>query len=207
MIFLIIILVFFAISFVVWSGLKDVQRGSFSIGELLQFCLYSLVVGVSVGAMTETYGEISKFLGALDRIGEILNTLDAVEEPCKPMSIKTPINGSIAFNNVKFAYPMRKKNYVLSIPKLLIKQNEKIALVGLSGAGKTTFFQLIQRLYDPTDGSISIDTYPIDKVSKSQLRQQIAYVPQEPVIFSKSVIDNIRIGKINASLKLNRHQS
>ena len=201
MIFLIIILVFLAISFVVWSGLKDVERGSFSIGELLQFCLYSLVVGVSVGAITETYGEISKFLGALDRIGEILNTLDAVEEPFKPTLVKTPIKGSITFKKVKFSYPMRNKILALDIPNLTIHKNEKVALVGLSGAGKTTFFHLIQRLYDTTKGSISLDTYQIDKISKIHLRQQIAYVPQEPVIFSKSVIDNIRIGRVNASLE------
>ena len=201
MIFLIIILVFLAISFVVWSGLKDVERGNLSIGELLQFCLYSLVVGVSVAAITETYGEISKFLGALDRIGEILNTLDTVEDELNPIPIKIPIQGSIRFNNVKFAYPMRNDKLALDIPDLTIRKNEKVALVGLSGAGKTTFFQLIQRLYDPLKGSISIDNYPINKVSKKDLRQQIAYVPQEPVIFSKSVIDNIRIGKVNASLK------
>ena len=201
MIFLIIILVFFAISFVVFEGLKDVESGSFSIGELLQFCLYSLVVGVSVGAITETYGEISKFLGALDRIGEIFNTLDPVKEPTNPMSIKKPINGSITFNKVKFSYPMRKETSALDIPNLTINKNEKIALVGLSGAGKTTLFQLIQRLYDPLEGSISIDTYPIDKISKSHLRQQIAYVPQEPVIFSKSVLDNIRIGRVGASIE------
>ena len=200
MVFLIIILVFLAISFVVWAGLKDVESGSFSIGELLQFCLYSLVVGVSVGAITETYGEISKFLGALDRIGEIFNTLDPVEEPCDPIPIKTPINGSITFKKVKFSYPMREKFSALDIPKLTINKNEKVALVGLSGAGKTTFFQLIQRLYDTNKGSILIDTYPITKVSKSHLRQQIAYVPQEPVIFSKSVVDNIRVGRVNASL-------
>ncbi len=200
MVFLIIILVFLAISFVVWAGLKDVESGSFSIGELLQFCLYSLVVGVSVGAITETYGEISKFLGALDRIGEIFNTLDPVEEPNDPILMKTPINGSITFKKVKFSYPMREEFSALDIPKLTINKNEKVALVGLSGAGKTTFFQLIQRLYDTDKGSILIDTYPITKVSKSHLRQQIAYVPQEPVIFSKSVVDNIRVGRVNATL-------
>ena len=145
MIFLIIILVFSAISFVVYTGLKDVESGNFSIGELLQFCLYSLVVGVSVGAITETYGEINKFLGALDRIGEIFKTLDPVEEHPNPIPIITPINGSITFNKVKFSYPMRKDTLALDIPKLTIHKNEKVALVGLSGAGKTTFFQLIQR--------------------------------------------------------------
>ena len=201
MIFLIIILVFLAISFVVWSGLKDVERGNLSIGELLQFCLYSLVVGVSVAAITETYGEISKFLGALDRIGEILNTLDTVEDDPNPIPIKIPIQGSIRFNNVKFAYPVRNDKLALDIPYLTISKNEKVALVGLSGAGKTTFFQLLQRLYDTNKGSILIDTYPITKVSKRELRQNIAYVPQEPVIFSKSVVDNIRIGRVNASLE------
>ena len=141
MIFLIIILVFFAISFVVFEGLKDVESGSFSIGKLLQFCLYSLVVGVSVGAITETYGEVSKFLGALDRIGEIFNTLDPVKEPTNPMPIKTPLNGSITFSKVKFSYPMRKETSALDIPNLTINKNEKVALVGLSGAGKTTLFQ------------------------------------------------------------------
>ena len=201
MIFLVIILVFLAISFVVWAGLKDVETGSLSVGGLLQFCLYSLVVGVSVGAITETYGEINKFLGALDRIGEILNTLDPVEEPPNPIPMKTPINGSITFNKVKFSYPMRKETLALDIDKLTILKNERVALVGLSGAGKTTFFQLIQRLYDTDKGSILFDTYPIDKVSKSYLRKHIAYVPQEPVIFSKSVADNIRIGRVDASLE------
>ena len=201
MIFLIIILVFLAISFVVWAGLKDVENGSFSVGELLQFCLYSLVVGVSVGAIAETYGEINKFLGALDKIGEILNTLDPVEEPPNPIPMKTAINGSITFNKVKFSYPMREETIALEIEKLTIHKNEKVALVGLSGAGKTTFFQLMQRLYDTDQGSILFDTYPINKVSKSHLRKHLAYVPQEPVIFSKSVVDNIRIGRTNASLE------
>ena len=201
MIFLIIILVFLAISFVVWLGLKDVERGNLSLGELLQFCLYSLIVGVSVGAISETYGEISKILGALDRIGEILITSDTVEDDPKPIPIKIPIRGSIRFNKVKFAYPMINEKLTLDIPDLTIREKEKVALVGLSGAGKTTFFQLIQRLYDPLKGSISIDNYRINKVSKMDLRQYIAYVPQEPVIFSKSVIDNIRIGKVNAALK------
>ena len=201
MIFLIIILVFLAISLVVWLGLKDVERGNLSIGELLQFCLYSLIVGVSVGAISETYGEISKILGALDRIGEILITSDTVDDDPKPIPIKIPIRGSIRFNKVKFAYPMINEKLALDIPDLTIREKEKVALVGLSGAGKTTFFQLIQRLYDPLKGSISIDNYLINKVSKMDLRQYIAYVPQEPVIFSKSVIDNIRMGKVSASLK------
>ena len=94
---------------------------------------------------------------------------------------------------------MRKETLALDIPDLKIHKNEKVALVGLSGAGKTTFFQLIQRLYDPVKGSILLDTHPINKISKEDLRQQIAYVPQEPVIFSKSVIDNIRIGRVGAS--------
>ena len=96
---------------------------------------------------------------------------------------------------------MREEIAALDIPRLTIHKNEKVALVGLSGAGKTTFFQLIQRLYDTSKGSILIDNYPITKVSKSHLRQQMAYVPQEPVIFSKSVLDNIRVGRVKASLE------
>lgn len=199
MTFLVIILVFLAISLVVWVGLKDVENGNFTIGELLQFCLYSLIVGVSVGAITETFGEISKFLGVLDRIGEILNTLDSVKEPDRPNVVKIPIKGSITFKQVKFSYPLRKENIALEVPYLTIRENEKVALVGSSGAGKTTFFQLIQRLYDPCKGSISIGPYSIKNISKSDLRRQIAYVPQEPVIFSRSVIDNIRLGRVEAS--------
>ena len=137
----------------------------------------------------------------MDRIGEILNTLDPVEEPPNPIPMKPPINGSITFNKVKFSYPMREETLALNIEKLTIHKNEKVALVGLSGAGKTTFFQLLQRLYDTDQGSILFDTYPINKVSKSHLRKHLAYVPQEPVIFSKSVVDNIRIGRVNASLE------
>ena len=137
----------------------------------------------------------------MDRIGEIFNTLDPVEEPFDPIPIKTPINGSITFKKVKFSYPMREEIAALDIPRLTIHKNEKVALVGLSGAGKTTFFKLIQRLYDTSKGSILIDNYPINKVSKSHLRQQMAYVPQEPVIFSKSVLDNIRVGRVKASLE------
>ena len=96
---------------------------------------------------------------------------------------------------------MREETLALDIEKLTINKNEKVAIVGQSGAGKTTFFQLMQRLYDTDQGSILFDTYPIKKVSKSHLRKHLAYVPQEPVIFSKSVVDNIRIGRVNASLE------
>ena len=199
MTFLIIVLIFSSISFVVWIGLQDVQSGHISLGELLQFCLYSLIVGVSVGAMTETFGEITKFLGALERISEILNTYDEVEDPQKPVAMKKPIQGEISFTDINFSYPSRTEILSLDIPKLLITRKQKIALVGMSGAGKTTIFQLLLRFYEPQKGSIEIDGTLINKMSKKFLREQIAYVPQEPVILSMSVKDNIKIGSINAT--------
>ena len=165
--FLIIVLIFSSISFVVWIGLQDVQSGYISLGELLQFCLYSLIVGVSVGAMTETFGEITKFLGALERISEILNTYDPVEDPQKPVSMKKPIQGEISFTDINFSYPSRAEILSLDIPKLLIKSKQKIALVGMSGAGKTTIFQLLLRFYEPQSGAIEIDGTPIKKYQKS----------------------------------------
>ncbi len=199
MTFLIIVLIFSAISFVIWIGLQDVQSGYISLGELLQFCLYSLIVGVSVGAMTETFGEITKFLGALERISEILNTFDTVKDPLKRVCMDCPIQGEISFTDVKFSYPSRLETLSLAVPKLLIQKKQKIALVGMSGAGKTTIFQLLLRFYEPQTGVIEIDGTPITKISKNFLRKQIAYVPQEPVILSMSVKDNIKIGSMNAT--------
>ncbi len=199
MTFLIIVLIFSAISLVVWIGLKDVERGDISLGELLQFCLYSLIVGVSVGALTETFGEITKFLGALERISEILNTFDLVKNPTNPLSIKNPIQGEISLSNINFSYPSRIETLSLDIPRLLIRKKQNIAIVGMSGAGKTTIFQLLLRFYEPQTGVIKIDGIPINKISKNLLREQIAYVPQEPVILSMSVKDNIKIGSVTAT--------
>ncbi len=199
MTFLIIVLIFSSLSFVVWIGLQDVENNQISLGELLQFCLYSLIVGVSVGAMTETFGEITKFLGALERISEILNTYDPVKDPLKPSLLQYPAKGEISFTDLTFSYPSRPETLSLAIPKLLIKRKQKIALVGMSGAGKTTVFKLLLRFYEPQVGVIRIDGTPINKIPKNLLREQIAYVPQEPVILSMSVKENIKMGSMNSS--------
>lgn len=196
---LVILLVFAAVVLVLWIGAQAVIDGSMTPGLLGQFLLYAIFTAGAVGALSETWGEIQRAAGATERLAEILETEPAIVPPSNPVAMPARLNGEIHFNNVSFAYPSRPDITVLDQFDLHIKPGETVALVGPSGAGKTTVFQLLLRFYDPLSGEIQLDNTAIQQADPSAVRERISLVPQEPVIFAASASENIRYGNANAT--------
>ena len=196
---LVILLVFAAVVLVLWIGAQAVIDGSMTPGLLGQFLLYAIFTAGAVGALSETWGEIQRAAGATERLVEILETEPAIVPPSNPVAMPARLNGEIHFNNVSFAYPSRPDITVLDQFDLHIKPGETVALVGPSGAGKTTVFQLLLRFYDPLSGEIQLDNTAIQQADPSAVRERISLVPQEPVIFAASASENIRYGNANAT--------
>lgn len=195
---IVIFLVFTGVVGVLWIGARDVRADAMSPGELAQFLIYSVLVAGAVGALSEVWGELQRAAGATERLVELLKAKNpVVETGAVEMSADAP--GAIAFNAVSFRYPARPGVLALDRFVLKVKPGETVALVGPSGAGKTTVFQLLQRFYDPDDGTITVDGAPIIDVHLKALRERIALVPQEPVIFATSAMENIRFGRPGAS--------
>jgi ATP-binding cassette subfamily B protein len=190
-----------AITIVAWLGAKQVLNGDISGGELTAFMFYAVMAGGSVATISEVIGEIQKAAGASERLRELLDTQSLISEPVNCLNLPEKVSGNITFEQVSFAYPSALDIPVIDSVALQIKAGERIALVGPSGAGKTTMFQLLLRFYDARKGQISIEGIDIARLSLSQLRQQFALVPQDSVIFASSVIDNIRYGRPKASLQ------
>ncbi|MEL7257514.1 MAG: ABC transporter transmembrane domain-containing protein [Pseudomonadota bacterium] len=196
---IVIFLVFTGIVSVLWSGARDVRADVMSAGTLIQFVIYSVMVAGSVAALSEIWGELQRAAGASERLVELLQAEDELRDPVSPVALSKPVKGRIAFENVSFTYPARPDAPALEQFNLVIKPGETVALVGPSGAGKTTVIQLIQRFYDPQAGKVTLDGLALPDMARPEFRAAIALVPQEPVIFAASARENIRFGRTDAS--------
>lgn len=192
----IIFALFGGIVAVMWYGATLVQSHSMSVGDLLSFVLYTIFIGGSIAGLGDIYGQVQRAIGASERVLEII---DEEPELTDDKGEKLKLKGEISFNNVGFSYPTRKKLKVLKDINLQINQGQKIALVGQSGAGKSTIIQLLSRFYEATSGSITIDGEDIHNYDLHMLRLNVGMVPQEVMLFGGTIKENIAYGRPNAS--------
>lgn len=196
---IVIFLIFSGIVGVLWIGARDVQSGVMTVGQLAQFLIYAIIVAGSVSFLSEVWGELQRAAGATERLIELLTAQDSVLDPAQPRPLPQPGKGAIAFENIRFHYPARPETAALEGVSFQIKPGETVALVGPSGAGKTTVFQLLQRFYDPDEGAVLLDGVDLREMERSSFRRALAMVPQDPVIFATSARENIRFGRPDAT--------
>lgn len=196
---IVIFLVFTGIVGILWIGANTVRSGEMTVGTLVQFVIYSVMVAGSVAALSEIWGELQRAAGATERLVELLESIDTVKDPAAPVPVQNPVRGAIAFEDVTFRYPSRPKVAALDHVSLTIEPGETVAFVGPSGAGKTTIIQMILRFYDPVEGRILLDGIDLADMERNAFRRHIALVPQDPVIFATSARENIRFGRPDAS--------
>ena len=187
-------LTFGAIGLVLWFGGREVLAGRLSGGELSAFLFYAVLVASSVGSLSELAGELLRGAGASERLMELLATESQIRPPAHPHPLPSPAQGRIAIDHLRFAYPAHPDLPVLQDLCLTIEPGTRVALVGPSGAGKTTLFQLLLRFYDPQQGSIRFDGIELRDLDPTDLRGHCAVVPQDPVIFGADAWENIRYG-------------
>jgi ATP-binding cassette subfamily B protein len=195
----VIFIVFAAVGFLLWMGGHDVISGRISAGDLTAFVFYAVLVATSGGAISETIGDVQRAAGAAERLAELGAEPPAIVEAAPAKPLPKPVQGSVRFEEVSFRYPTRPDALALDRFDLSVAPGETVAIVGPSGAGKTTVFNLLLRFYDPESGTIRIDGVDIRELSFADLRGALAIVPQEPVLFTASVADNIRYGRPDAS--------
>ncbi|SFG87314.1 ABC transporter transmembrane domain-containing protein [Methylobacterium gossipiicola] len=184
---------------VMWYGAQGVLAGTMTAGQLSQFVLYAVFGASALGQLSEVYGELAQAAGAAERLGEILAAKPAIQAPADPLPLPSPPRGEVAFEAVRFLYPTRPDHPSLDGISFTIAPGERVALVGPSGAGKTTVLQLLLRFYDPQSGTIRIDGTDITRTDPDALRERLSLVPQDPAVFSGSVLDNIRYGRPEAT--------
>ena len=195
---IVILLVFGAVGTILWLGGRDVIAGRMSGGELSAFVFYAIVVAGSVGAISEVVGDLQRAAGGAERLLDLLSTEPAIRAPTSPMALPVPPRGDVRFDAVSFRYPSRPDVSALDGFDLDIPAGGTVALVGPSGAGKTTVFQLLLRFYDPQGGRVLLDGVALPDADPMAVRARIGLVPQEPVIFSADAMENIRYGRPDA---------
>ena len=196
---IVIFLIFGSITFVIWQGAIDVAAGRMSGGTIAAFVLYGGLLAGAFGALSEVYGDLLRAAGASERLSELLQAEPSISAPSKPIALPEPARGELVFERVTFHYPTRPETSALNDFSLAVKPNERLAVVGPSGAGKTTLFQLAERFYDPQSGRVLLDGVDLKDGDPADIRGRIAMVPQETVMFAASARDNLRYGNWHAS--------
>ncbi len=192
-------LVFGSITLVLWEGAIDVAAGRISGGAIAAFVLTGGIVAGAFGALTEVYGDLLRGAGAAGRLSELLRERPEIATPAQPRALPQPAVGALVFDGVRFHYPTRRDVAALNGFSLDVKPGETVAVVGPSGAGKTTLFQLVQRFYDPDAGRVMFDGVDLRDADPADVRSRIAMVPQDTVIFGASARDNLRYGDWSAT--------
>lgn len=195
----VIFMTFGAISVMLWFGGMDVLEGTITGGELAAFVFYAIMVAMSVATVSEVYGELQRAAGSAERLLELMSVESEIKNPQKSTQMQNDAKVVIEFSRVNFNYPSRPDSSALKNINLQIQQGKIIALVGPSGAGKTTLFELLQRFYDPQQGQILFKNASLTNLNPTNLRQQMGMVPQHPILFSTDVWHNIRYGQPDAS--------
>jgi len=195
----VILIAFSAVGIILWVGGHDVLAGRMSAGELSAFVFFAVVVATGAGTVSEVWGELQRAAGATERLMELLATQPQIVAPAAPLAPPSRGSRAIEFDAVGFNYPARPGVAAMRSFSLRIAPGERVALVGPSGAGKSTVFSLLLRFYDPQLGAVRIDGIDVRDMEPRELRRLMAVVPQEPVIFAASVLDNVRYGRPGAS--------
>ena len=196
---IVIFLIFAGVVGVLWIGARDVAAGGMTIGSLVQFVIYAVLVAGAVGSLTEVWGEVQRAAGATERLVELLTQADSVQDPPRPVPVPSLRTSELRLEDVTFRYPTRPESSALDGVSLTVRPGETVALVGPSGSGKTTIIQLLQRFWDPQEGRITVGGVDLREIARSDLRAQIALVPQDPVIFADTARANIRLGRPQAT--------
>jgi ATP-binding cassette subfamily B protein len=192
-------LIFGSITMVIWAGAIEVSSGRMTGGTIAAFVLYGGLLAGAFGNLSEVYGDLLRAAGASERLSELLEAKPDIRAPEQPAKLPEPARGEFAFEHVTFHYPTRRETSALEDFTLLVRPRERLAVVGPSGAGKTTIFQLAERFYDPDAGRVMFDGVDLKDADPADIRERIAMVPQETVIFAASARDNLRYGNWNAT--------
>jgi ATP-binding cassette subfamily B protein len=194
----VIVLAFGAVGLLLWVGAHDVFAGRLSAGSLSAFLFYAVIVANATFVLAEVYGELQRAAGASERLLELLATESRIQAPADPVALPLPGLGRVEFDDVTFSYPTRPDTSALANFSLAVEPGKVVALVGPSGAGKTTVFQMLLRFYDPASGMVRLDGVDVRRADPQEVRRRIAVVAQDPVIFASSVLENVRYGRPEA---------